>query len=103
MDTLPQFGTDIWLTDQPIAPHTDSTADGMLTYGYIIYNSGYVLIHNGMEISIPTGSTYVIDGRIEHETKGEGLLILLIWDMPDYSIEEFKRELREDKRFKNGL
>ena len=100
MDNIQQFGDDIWITDRPVAPHKDSTADDNLSYGYIIYNSGYILIHDGVEIDIPTGSTYVIDARIEHETRGEGLLIILVWDMPYYSIDKFKEELKQDIRFK---
>lgn len=101
MSGLQQFGSDIWITDEPVLPHTDSTADGMLTYGLVLVNTGYTLIYAGRRIEIPAGSVYVIDGRKEHSTEGNGLLILLIWDMPNWTILDFRRELLEDSRFTN--
>lgn len=95
-----QFGEDIWITDKPIAPHTDSTAEGNLTYGYILINTGYILVYDGKKVNIPTGSFYRIDGRKEHSTEGSGILAILIWDMPDWTLEDFKKELKKDERFK---
>jgi hypothetical protein len=96
---MQQFGKDIWITDRPVLPHTDSTADGMLTYGLVLANTGYVLIYDGTKVEIPAGSTYIIDGRKEHSTEGQGILVLLIWDMPDWTLEDFKLELKLDGRF----
>lgn len=98
LNELTQFGEDIWITDKPVLPHVDSTAEGMLTYGLILINTGYTLIYDGKEILIPVGSMYEIDGRKEHQTVGSGLLAILVWDMPNYSLEEFKEELRNDPR-----
>lgn len=95
---LTQFGDDIWITDEPVPLHTDSGAIGLLTYGFILVNTGYVLIYNGRQIEIPPGSIYEIDGNVEHETRGSGLLAILIWDMSEYSLDKFKAELRNDAR-----
>lgn len=97
---LYQLDEDIWITNKPVLPHVDSTAEGMLTYGFVLVNEGYLLIHGGNEIRIPAGTLYQLDGRIEHETRGEGLLALLIWDMPDWSLDIFRKELEKDKRCK---
>lgn len=70
----------------------------MLTYGLVLANTGYVLIYDGKKIEIPTGSVYEIDGR---STEGKGVLVLLIWDMPDWTLEDFRRELKLDDRFRN--
>lgn len=93
-----KFGEDIWITDKPVLPHTDSTADGMLTYGLILINTGYVLVYDGNVIQIPVGSVYEIDGRLMHQTVGCGILAILIWDMPDYSLSKFKADLLIDPR-----
>lgn len=95
---LTQFGKDIWITDEPVLPHTDNTDEGMLTYGYVLINTGYVLVYNGKVVQIPTGSFYEIDGKLIHQTIGEGLLALLIWDMPNYNLDKFKKELKIDPR-----
>lgn len=98
---MKQFGNDIWITDEPVLSHTDDTAEGMLTYGYILINTGYILIYDNKEIKIPVGSYYEIDGRKEHSTRGNGILVILIWDMPNWTLEDFKKELKKDKRFIN--
>jgi hypothetical protein len=101
MTDLQQFGSDIWITDKPVASHTDSTAEGMLTYGLVLVNTGYVLNYGGKRLAMPAGSIYVIDGRKEHSTEGTGVLVLLIWDMPNWTADDFKRELKQDARFAN--
>lgn len=93
-----QFGEDIWITDKPIPRHIDSTAEGMLTYGLILINTGYVLVYNGEVMQIPVNSTYEINGRKPHCTIGQGILAVLIWDMPNYDLDKFKRELLLDPR-----
>lgn len=98
---LHQFGEDIWITDKPVPPHTDGTAEGMLTYGFVLVNTGYVLIYDGKRYALPCGSIYAIDGRKEHSTEGEGLLAVLIWDMPAWTLNDFRRELKLDRRFKD--
>jgi hypothetical protein len=98
---LQQFGKDIWITDKPVPPHTDGTIAGNMVYGLVLINTGYDLIYEGKRIKIPSGSIYTIDGNKEHSTEGEGLLAVLIWDMPDWTVEDFKRELSRDIRFKN--
>lgn len=98
MSELVQFGEDIWITDKPVLPHVDSTAEGMLTYGLILINTGYVLIYDGKEIQIPVGSMYEIDGRKEHSTVGSGVLCILVWDMPGWNLEKFKLDLLKDSR-----
>lgn len=101
MTELTQFGADIWITDKPVAPHVDGTAEDCLTYGLVLINTGYVLVYGGKRVKIPPGSVYVIDGRKEHSTEGEGLLALLIWDMPEWTLDDFRRELKQDGRFKS--
>lgn len=100
---LRKVGDDIWTTWEPVAPHTDSTADGLVTYGLIIVNDpDYKLMHAGRRYDIPAGSLYRIDSRIEHSTIGPcGLLAALIWDMPPaWSLDDFATELANDPRFK---
>ena len=96
---LYQIGDDIWWTDKPVLPHTDSTAENMLTYGLILVNTGYRLNYDGIRIEIPAGSVYEIDARKPHSTEGSGYLAALIWDMPDWSPEIFIREIQKDPRF----
>jgi hypothetical protein len=96
-----QINSDIWVTNKPVEPHRDSTAEDMLSYGFILVNEGYVLVHGGNRFNIPSGTIYEINAREEHSTEGEGLLIVLIWDMPDYSLDLFEKELKEDNRFIN--
>lgn len=98
---LMQFGEDIWITDKPLAPHRDNTKAGMLTYGLVLLNTGYTMVYSGKLFNIPTGALYVIDGRLEHATEGSGLLVLLIWDMPNWTIMDFMGELMKDDRVRN--
>lgn len=101
MTSLQQFGDDIWITDEIVDLHTDKTENDNLTYGYILINTGYVLIYDEKEIDIPVGSIYRIDARKKHGTKGNGILAVLIWDMPNWTLEDFKKELKNDPRFRN--
>lgn len=98
---LEQVSKDIWITDEPVAPHTDGTAPGMLTYGLIMLNTGYVMVYDGRRFLIPAGCVYQIDGHKLHSTEGSGALAVLIWDMPDWSLANFRRELKQDVRFKH--
>jgi hypothetical protein len=103
-NTLHQVGDDIWTCYAPIAEHTDSTADGLLTYGFIIANDAEVILrYDGKEYAIRPGTMYRIDGHKEHSTRGEfGLFAALIWDMPstEYDFDIFESELMADPRFK---
>lgn len=105
---LRKVGDDIWTTYEPVAPHTDSTADGLVTYGLIIVNDpAVVLVHAGVDYWIPPGTLYKIDGRVEHSTgavptcqSGCGLFAALIWDMPPaWTLADFAAELAKDPRF----
>lgn len=99
---LRKVGDDVWTTHEPVALHTDGTADGLVTYGMIIVNDAEVaLVHGRIGYEIPPGTLYKIDGRIEHSTVGgNGLLAALIWDMPPvWSLADFAAELAKDPRF----
>lgn len=99
---LRKVGEDIWTTHEKIAAHSDSTANGLVTYGLILVNDpAVVFVHAGSHYDIPPGTLYRMDGRIEHSTEGPcGLLAALIWDMPnEWDLEGFAAELHNDKRF----
>lgn len=93
---LVQIGGAIWITEHPVARHTDSTRDGYVSYGAVLINDpGYILIHDDKPYDIPAGSLYRIDGRIPHETRGgPGLFAVLIWDAPPtWDLPALEREL----------
>lgn len=96
---LDKFSNDIWITNKPVPPHIDSTADDMLVYGFILINEGYALIHNKIKLEIPTNGFYRIDAKLEHYTVGSGILAVLIWDMPNWTLDDFKFYLLQDERF----
>lgn len=99
---LTQIGVDLWVTHMLVDPHTDNTAEGLITYGLVVANrEGCLLRHGGFYYSIPAGTLYRIDGRIEHSTCGRhGLFAALIWDMPPgWELSDFAEELRRDCRF----
>lgn len=100
---LTQFGEDIWITNRPVGPHTDGTADGLVTYGCVLLNpEGHQLVHGGESYDLPEGALYCFDGRVEHGTAGaDGPFAALIWDMPpDYGLARFQAELQADPRFR---
>lgn len=100
-NTLSQIGKDIWVTFAAVAPHTDGTAEGLITYGFIIANDpNYTFVHDGREYAIPSGTLYRMDGRIEHATYGgPGLLAALIWDMPPvWDLSDFAAELANEHK-----
>lgn len=102
-DSLHKVGADIWVTWEPVDPHTDDTKDGLCTYGMILANDPQVLfVHGQKEYEIPPGTLYKMDGRIEHSTEGAcGLFAALIWDMPPvWTLADFANELARDERFK---
>jgi hypothetical protein len=103
-NTLNQVGDDIWTCYAPIGEHSDNTAPGLLTYGFIIANDTLVVLrYDGREYAIPPGTMYCIDGHREHSTRGEhGLFAALIWDMPstEYGFDIFESELMADPRFR---
>lgn len=99
---LRKVGDDVWTTHAPVPPHTDGTADGLVTYGLIIANDPEVIfVHNGEAWPIPPGTLYKMDGRLWHSTVGgKGLFAALIWDMrPAWSLADFAAELAKDPRF----
>lgn len=99
---LSHLPPDIWYSRRLIPSHTDSTDDGLVTYGCVLINDGnQVLLHGGQTYSAPAGTLYRFDGRIEHETLGQdGLFAALIWDMPPvWDLTDFAAELRRDARW----
>lgn len=98
-----KLGSDVWVTWEPVAPHTDSTEDGLCTYGLILANDPQVrFVHGGKRWGIPPGTLYKMDGRVEHSTEGAcGLFAALIWDMPPaWNLADFANELARDGRFR---
>lgn len=87
-----QVADDVWITDCPVAPHMDSTASGLVTYGLVILNElDLELVYCHRRRTLRPGSTYRIDGRIMHSAEPPwsskrptqtGLFAALIWDMP---------------------
>lgn len=99
-EELVQIGEDIWITDRSIAPHTDPTKQGLVSYGLVLLNEfGLRLLYCGSYITLSYGETYRIDGRLLHSAEWtpnvvtKGLFAALIWDMPEStSVDQFRRE-----------
>lgn len=101
-ELLTAMPPDIWLSQKPIAAHTDGTQEGLVTYGVVLINDAMnTLVHDGISYLVPAGTLYRFDGRISHETRGApGLFAALIWDMPPvWELPDFAAELLKDPRF----
>lgn len=104
-DDMTKVGGDMWVTYRPVSPHSDSTEDGLVTYGCVLINDAdYGLIHGGLTFDIPAGTLYRFDGRVTHEACAfdgkHGLFAALIWDMPPaWDLIDFNGELLRDARF----
>lgn len=101
-------GDDVWLTMRPVAPHRDSTAEDLITYGLVLINDArYALTYDGRDYELAPGAAYVMDGRVEHSTRvtyrrgiSHGLFAALIWDMPiEWGLAQFQADLLKDERW----
>src|ERR1700675_949480 len=97
---LCQYDSEVWVTDDPIALHSDSTAEGMVVFGLVLVNDPrYLLVSGGKAYDLPVGSLYRLDGRephgaLEYKTP-VGCFAFLAWDMPPtYTMNQFYTEAR---------
>lgn len=88
-DSLEPIGPDIWITTTEIPEHTDTTAQGLITWGVILINDLKLELHYKNNISsITKGTIFTIDARKPHAAlfkdgiKTNGLFAALIWDVP---------------------
>lgn len=95
---LTQVAEDIWITDRPIATHTDPTKDGHFTYCLVLLNELDLCLREiGEDRYLRPLGVYEIDARKPHGAYGrnggpKGLFAALIWDMPETDLDRFRTE-----------
>lgn len=99
---LTQIASDIWITNRGLCEHTDSTKDGLITFGYVLLNElNLRLVYGGSEFPLGQEEVYQIDARRPHSAeepliKSTGLFASLIWDLPSGTdLKAFRLEAEE--------
>ena len=99
-----QVDSDVWIKEGPLNIHTDSTAEGLITYGIILLDDlDSVFVKEDEVISLRDNNVYYLDARKPHGilrywySKPKGRIAFLAWDMPeDYMLSMFKKEVEEE-------
>jgi hypothetical protein len=104
---LSQVGSDIWVTDAQVTIHTDSTAEDLITYVFIMSNERNLVFNfEGNEFELRVGKSFCFDARKPHsvvppkvgsifkKSKAKGRFAFLAWDMPkEYGMDNFRIDL----------
>lgn len=94
---------DFYMVSGPVKPHVDRyQKPGYKTWGFIVINDSHqMLTGNGMQLPMPVGSVYRLDGHEIHGTEipmgadPDGLLTFIAWDLPNnnsMSVNQFAWE-----------
>jgi hypothetical protein len=110
-----QIAEDIWISDEVIDIHKDSTEVGKQIYGVILYNedNSYRFSYDGRIFAIPMGTMYVINGRVPHGILQDKHFIIrdgvrrpprfafMAWNMPlNFTMDQFRRQYYEEIPFR---